>query len=89
MRGGSAIDELRNSGAVVEPKPKFDRGIGPGRTPMSEDIGPDFRECDLEAHEVAVVLAAASRFTQPLNRLMKRLQSVIEMAERCMELKGL
>ena len=89
MCGWSTIDEFRNSRAVVEPERVLDRWVGAGRPPMREDVGPDLGKRDLEAHEVAVVLATASRLTQPLNRLMKCLQSGIEMAEGGTELKGL
>jgi hypothetical protein len=89
MRRWASIDELGNSCALVEPERVLDGGIGAGRPPMREDVGTDLCQSDLESHEVAVVLATASRLSQPLNRLMKRLQSGIEMTEGCMELKGL
>jgi len=56
---------------------------------MSEDVGADLRERDLKVHEVAVVFVPTTRLTQLLDGFMKNLQSLIEVAERGMELKGL
>ena len=56
---------------------------------MSEDVGADLGERDLEVHDIAVVFVATTRLTQLLDGFMKRLQSFIEVAERGMELKGL
>jgi len=87
VSGWSPINERRDGAAVVMPKGVFDRMVGAGRAPVRENVGPDLRQRDLEAHEVAVVLASTSRLTQPFNGFMKRLQSLIKMAERGMELK--
>ena len=56
---------------------------------MSEDVGADFGERDLEVQEIAVVFVATTRLTQLPDGFMKRLQSFIEVAERGMELEGL
>ena len=89
MSRRTLIDELGDHRTSFDAQRVFNRGVGACRTPMREDVGPDLSKCDLELHDVAVVLVAASRLAQPLNRLMKRLQSGIEMAEGGMELKGL
>ncbi len=89
MNRRSSIDERCERGVLVEPEHVFDWRIGACRPPVGEDIRSDLGQRDLEVHEVAIVLAAPDRLTQPLNGFMKRLQSLIEVAEGGMELKGL
>ena len=53
------------------------------------DILPDLSERDLEQHEVVVVGRPSGLFTEHLDRVVKRVQSIVQSAEGGLELKRL
>ena len=74
---------------MIKLKDVFDRSVVATGSPVREDVRADLRQGDLKVHEVAVVFVTTNRVTQLLDGFMKRLQSLFEVAERGMELKGL
>ncbi len=88
MNRRASVDERGFSRALVELERVFDWRVLVVRTPMRKHVGTDFRQRDLKVHEIAVILAATACLTQASNGFMKRFQSFIYVAERCMELKG-
>jgi hypothetical protein len=79
--GRPRIREGSDRAAVFKPQDVFDRFIGPRRTPVGENVAADLAKGGLEKHEGVAVQRPTCRFTQLVDRAVKRIQSVVEIGE--------
>lgn len=88
MNGRSVIGERCDGSSSIEAKLELDLWIrSTVRLAVHERVGPDLGERGLEHHEIPVVGRSTAALPEQLHRVVKSLQSIVELGEGRMELK--